>query len=62
MKQYYVLRVHFSTLTFLFCITFILNYAMYYLQLLVSQPYSGCVFSHTYLAMMKLGTVMSYLK
>ena len=70
-KQYYVLRVYFSTLTFLFFITFILNYAIFNLQ---DGPFRGCSrmrgakkapltkMSHTYLAMMKLGTVKSYLK
>ena len=40
-----VFRVHFSTLNFLFFITFILSYAIFNLQLSVSSPYSGWDFS-----------------
>ena len=83
LKKYYDLRVHFFTLTFSFFITFILNYAIFNLPLLVylilfriglfgaahgrgwgvakRTPPPPKMF-HTYLAMMKLHTVIPYLK
>ena len=53
-KKYYDLRIHFSRLTFSFFIIFILNYAIFNLQLFAKM-------FRTYLAMMKLGTVIPYL-
>ena len=54
MLEHYDFRIHFSTLTFSFFIIFILNYAIFNLQLFAKM-------FRTYLAMMKLGTVIPYL-